>query len=338
MSRCEVALGRSRLRRRPAPAAARRRAHRRLAAQDVRGDAGESHGSHVRRKTADQRQPRCARARPGAPPTRSICAAASRMSSMPAASHRLRMLDHERRKRAEVARRRLRSAAHDGVRDRAGTARTAAVEQRRSRRRVRHAPTSTRRRASQPSQAPLPSSEIGSPQPPTRCCRPFSSAQPMLPVPTTMTPPSRPPMRADAGRVRVGRENGVAERMLARSRRRQLGRLARARERKAGGDPRTGPGERPACCRHCRVAVKDCRKGSARSPKRMLAGPATASPSWSPDGAHRRAAAAGSAAVNAEKRAYPLSQVLPQRSSKVNAPERFRIEHVVVPEEMQVPA
>ena len=52
---------------------------------------------------------------------------------------------------------------------------------------------SVRRNASQPSHAPLPSSEIGQPQPPTWYCCPFSSAQPMLPVPITMMPPSRPP-------------------------------------------------------------------------------------------------------------------------------------------------
>jgi hypothetical protein len=50
-----------------------------------------------------------------------------------------------------------------------------------------------RRSASQPSQAPLASSEMGQPQPPTRCCRPLSWAQPMLPVPITTMPPSAPP-------------------------------------------------------------------------------------------------------------------------------------------------
>ena len=52
---------------------------------------------------------------------------------------------------------------------------------------------STRRTASQPSQAPLPSSEIGIPQPPTRWVCPRTTAQPTVPVPETITPPSRTP-------------------------------------------------------------------------------------------------------------------------------------------------
>ena len=63
---------------------------------------------------------------------------------------------------------------------------------------------STRRAASQPSQAPLPSSEMGKPQPPMRCSCPSTTAQPTLPVPTMMMPPGAAAMGADARGMRVG--------------------------------------------------------------------------------------------------------------------------------------
>ena len=60
----------------------------------------------------------------------------------------------------------------------------------------------------------------------------------MLPVPTMMTAAVGAVVRADAGRVRVGGQDGLAERLALLPRRRELGRLGRARQCEAGGDPR----------------------------------------------------------------------------------------------------
>jgi len=51
---------------------------------------------------------------------------------------------------------------------------------------------SASRTACNPRSAPLASSEIGNPYPPIRSSRPLTRAKPMLPVPSTTMPPSRP--------------------------------------------------------------------------------------------------------------------------------------------------
>ena len=106
---------------------------------------------------------------------------------------------------------------------------------------------SRRRTASQPSQAPLPSSEIGIPQPPTRWVCPRTTAQPTVPVPATMTPPSRSPCaprQAACASVVIDRP---AERMRIGLRSRQVARLAGAGKRQTGHDvsPDTTAAVRP---------------------------------------------------------------------------------------------
>ena len=107
-------------------------------------------------------------------------------------------------------------------------------------------------------------------------------------------------VRSDTSGLRIGRNHGAGERMLQPLGGRQVGRLAGACERQAGGDPPQVSGGRPACFRHSRVACRTAAK-LASSPNRILAGPATASPSATPVGEHNRAAASGSAAINPEK-------------------------------------
>jgi hypothetical protein len=69
--------------------------------------------------------------------------------------------------------------------------------------------------ASDPSQAPLPSSDRGKPQPPARNSRPPAIPHPTLPVPTTMMPPSRlgcaPKHAARASLVKIAWQKGSGD-------------------------------------------------------------------------------------------------------------------------------
>ena len=136
------------------------------------------------------------------------------------------------------------------------------------------------------------------------------------------------PMRADAGRVRIGREHGAAERMLARLRRCQLGRLACPRERKAGRDPSQDPGRKdrpaagiagwpPALPRGSGPALSGCWR--ARLTPRP-AGRPTARTDGRGSGFHRH---------RLPEEGYLFSATFSATLFKVNARERFRIEHVV---------
>ena len=158
----------------------------------------------------------------------------------------------------------------------------------------------TRRTASQPSQAPLPSSETGKPQPPIRIRLSPSSTQPIVPVPMTMTPPSRPPcaptQAACASAVTIVRPKGkTCDCAKARS----SGSVAPASARHAVIRGRSSV-ERPAWRRHSRAAWRiEARLFS--SPRRMLAGPAKPSPEPGPRRGAEARAAFCSAAIDAEK-------------------------------------
>jgi len=110
----------------------------------------------------------------------------------------------------------------------------------------------TRRSASQPSQAPLPSSESGRPQPPKRWDFPFNTAQPIEPVPTTITAPSRSPwapmQAACASVVKIALPNGC---LWARAAASCVGSLAPARARQATVCAKRAGANR-AWARHCR--------------------------------------------------------------------------------------
>ena len=71
-----------------------------------------------------------------------------------------------------------------------------------------------RRATSQPSHAPLPSSETGKPQPPTRWRLPSTMASPTLPVPMMMMPPSPPRCAPTQAACEVGGEDRRPEGML----------------------------------------------------------------------------------------------------------------------------
>jgi hypothetical protein len=147
---------------------------------------------------------------------------------------------------------------------------------------------SVRRSASPPSQAPLPSSEIGRPQPPTRCICPLRTAQPTVPVPAMMTPPSLSPcapmQAACASVVMMALRNGCFCCCAAAS---SVGSLAPAKARQATIRARL-PRDRPARSRHCAATSKTVEK-LCPSPRRRFAGPNTASPRIPPENAHRRA-------------------------------------------------
>ena len=161
---------------------------------------------------------------------------------------------------------------------------------------------------------------------------PSSSAQPMVPVPTMITPPSRPrcapTQAACASVVMMVRPNGCSCAL----RRGQIGRLAGAGQRQAGGDPLADRrADRPACCKALAGAPAARRRGSVSRPSRILAGPARR---LAQHRAGRRAqprAALGSAAVDPKKeQVWSQSRPFACRISSVNARERFGIEHVIV--------
>ncbi len=109
-------------------------------------------------------------------------------------------------------------------------------------------------------------------------------------------------MGADAGGMRVGGDQRAAERMrqAARAAARSVGSLAPASARQATMRDRSAR-ESPACARHSPVASSTLAKLSS-SPNRMLAGPARPSPSGAPAAVGKPRAASGAAAVNPEKK------------------------------------
>ena len=212
------------------------------------------------------------RARPAAPPSHRYGRRQAASSLDRGRIVARRMLDHERRKRAEVARRRLRGPVHDGVRialellehgaQQRGPCDAAVMrpQARGARPRGRARRRCPRRRPASPSRRRDAAGRA-------------STAQPMLPVPTTMTPPSRAAMRADAGRMRVRGQDGPAERMLCCARRSELGRLARARQRQAGGDARQIVGRRAAPAQAVPAWRRSTAAKACSRPSRILAGP-----------------------------------------------------------------
>lgn len=136
-------------------------------------------------------------------------------------------------------------------------------------------------------------------------------------------------MRADAGGMRIRRDQRAAERKTLCLRRRQIGRLACARKRQTGRDPRQVERGEARLLKAQKRGLKD--GGKARvQPKPDIggAGYGLAQPRAG-ERAQPRAAFC-SAAVNAEKERVCFQGRSFAMVSMLNAQERFSIEHVVV--------
>jgi hypothetical protein len=214
-----------------------------------------------------------------------------------------RMVGNERRKRAEVARRCVLGPVHDGMR-------VALVMGEHGAQQLGPCDPSVMRRehaahdlASDPGTAAL----VGDLRTP--------SADAMLPA-AQYRPADRAGaddddpavgavVRADAGRMRIRRQDDLAERLAPLPRRRELGGLGRTRQRQAGGDPRQIV-RRELRLREAGERGLAHRREGLRQPQPDIgrAAPCLAKPC--PRGIAQPGPAAGSAAVNAEEQPVNL--------------------------------